>query len=91
MSSKAPNVILVAADGVGWGDVGYGGADNSIPTPHIDELSSKGVRFNRYYAQSTSTASRASLLTGRYASNTGQTRNCANVAAVNDVSINAQV
>lgn len=69
--SRKPNIVLVAADGVGFADVGYNSAAGGIPTPSIDDLSAQGIRLNRNYVQSAATSSRASLLTGRYASNTG--------------------
>ncbi|CAM9199461.1 unnamed protein product, partial [Ectocarpus fasciculatus] len=72
--SRKPNIVLVAADGVGFADVGYNSAAGGIPTPSIDDLSAQGIRLNRNYVQSAATSSRASLLTGRYASNTGITR-----------------
>lgn len=62
-----PNVVLIYADDVGYGDLGAYGASH-IDTPHIDTLSRQGVRLtNAYAAASTCTPSRYSLLTGEYA------------------------
>jgi len=63
---KRPNVIVVYADDMGYGDVGcYGCKD--IPTPHIDALAANGVRFTDGYVSCPQCApSRAGLLTGRY-------------------------
>lgn len=66
-SASPPNVVLIYADDVGYGDVGaYGAAQ--IETPNIDQLAREGVRFtDAYSTASTCTPSRYSLLTGRYA------------------------
>ncbi len=65
-AAAAPNIILIYADDLGYGDPGcYGG--RSIPTPHIDRLAANGMRFTSAYAtSSTCTPSRYALLTGRY-------------------------
>ncbi|HLR24335.1 MAG TPA: sulfatase-like hydrolase/transferase, partial [Fodinibius sp.] len=66
-SSKNPNIVLIYADDLGYGDLSSYGAE-SISTPHIDRLAGQGVRFTRAYAGSaTCTPSRYALLTGRYA------------------------
>ncbi|MGH3746840.1 MAG: sulfatase family protein [Micromonosporaceae bacterium] len=61
-----PNVVIVLADDMGWGDLGcYGSA---IPTPHIDRLAAEGVRLTDCHsASAVCTPSRYALLTGRYA------------------------
>lgn len=66
MKNKKPNVIIMYADDLGYGDVGcYGG--ERIPTPNIDRLASAGLRFTEGYATAaTCTPSRYSLLTGEY-------------------------
>lgn len=63
---RLPNVVLVLADDMGWGDLGcYGSA---IPTPHIDRLASDGARYTDCHAASAvCTPSRYALMTGRYA------------------------
>lgn len=66
-----PNIILIFADDLGYGDVGQYGAQ-FIETPHIDSLASEGVKLTSFYASANvCTPSRASLLTGRYAIRTG--------------------
>ncbi len=65
--STAPNIVLIYADDIGYGDLGCYGAE-SIPTPHIDRLAAGGLRFTSAYCTSaTCTPSRYSLLTGEYA------------------------
>ena len=61
-----PNIIVIMADDLGYGDVScYGGA---IPTPHIDRLATEGTRFTSgYCSASTCTPTRYSFLTGTYA------------------------
>ncbi len=61
-----PNIIIMYADDLGFGDVGCYGA-TSIPTPNIDRLASRGLVFHQGYATAaTCTPSRYSLLTGSY-------------------------
>ena len=64
-----PNIVLIMADDLGWGDVGYHGGEAA--TPNIDRISAEGVRFDRFYAQPICTPTRASLMTGRYAWRSG--------------------
>ncbi len=63
-NSDKPNVILILADDLGYGDLGcFGG--KVIPTPNIDRLAREGLRFTDAYAGSTVCApSRCSLMTG---------------------------
>ncbi|MCC6407347.1 MAG: arylsulfatase [Planctomycetes bacterium] len=64
-----PNVLLIVADDLGWGDVGcYGGERCKIATPNLDRLASQGLRFTDAHAAAAICApSRYALLTGRYA------------------------
>lgn len=66
-----PNIVVVLADDMGYSDVGYHATGGLVPTPFIDALSSTGIRFNRHYVQPVCTPTRAALMTGRYAANTG--------------------
>lgn len=64
---EKPNVIIIYADDLGYGDVSCYGA-TKIKTPNIDILARQGLRFtNAHCTSSTSTPSRYSLLTGEYA------------------------
>ena len=64
---RKPNVILFICDDLGWADLGCYGS--KLPTPNLDRLAAQGVRFTRYNtAHPICSASRAALLTGRYAS-----------------------
>lgn len=61
-----PNILLIFADDLGYGDVGCYGA-TELETPNIDRLAEHGIRFaNAYTPSSTCSQSRFSLLTGRY-------------------------
>lgn len=66
-SSKNPNVIIILADDLGYGDLQCYGAKN-VKTPNVDKLASQGIRFTNAHAiAATSTPSRYSILTGEYA------------------------
>ncbi|HKK61970.1 MAG TPA: sulfatase-like hydrolase/transferase, partial [Bacteroidales bacterium] len=61
-----PNIVLIVADDLGFGDLGCYGA-TKIETPTIDKLANEGVKFSRAYASSSvCSPSRYSILTGRY-------------------------
>lgn len=65
-AQRPPNIILIYADDVGYGDLSAYGA-TAVATPHLDRLAERGVRFTSAYAtSSTCTPSRYSLLTGEY-------------------------
>ncbi len=69
--SPRPNIILMMADDLGWGDVGYNG-NELIQTPSIDELARNGIRFNRFYAAApVCSPTRFSCLTGRHPQRAG--------------------
>ena len=62
-----PNVILIVADDLGTTDLSTYGYPSAIPTPNIDRLAARGVKFTRGYATaSVCSPSRAGLLTGQY-------------------------
>lgn len=64
---KRPNVILIYADDLGYGDIASNGA-KGVETPNLDRLAQEGLNFhNAHAAAATSTPSRYSLLTGEYA------------------------
>src|SRR5580698_10481718 len=65
-AAPKPNIVLILADDLGFGDTGCYGA-TKIPTPNIDKLGREGLRFTDVHATSaTCTPSRYSLLTGQY-------------------------
>ena len=64
--ARPPNVVIILADDLGYGDIGAYG-NTLIRTPNLDALAGAGARFTDFYAsESTCSASRAGLLTGRY-------------------------
>lgn len=70
-SSSPPNIVVILADDLGYGDLSSFGA-TTISTPNIDALGANGLRFTHFYAAaSVCTPSRAGLLTGRQASRMG--------------------
>ncbi len=70
-AKRPPNIVLIVADDLGWGDLGCMGS-SLIKTPHIDALARRGVRMTDFYASANvCTPSRAGMLTGRYPIRTG--------------------
>lgn len=66
-NGNRPNVIIIYADDLGYGDLQCFGAKN-VKTPNVDRLAAEGLRLtNVHAAAATSTPSRYSLLTGEYA------------------------
>ncbi|HEY1336629.1 MAG TPA: sulfatase [Bryobacteraceae bacterium] len=62
---RRPNVVMILADDLGYGDLGCYGSP--IPTPNVDRMASEGARFTQFYSASpVCSPSRASLMTGRY-------------------------
>lgn len=70
-ASNNPNIVIIVADDLGWGDVGFNGSD--IRTPILDSLAydCNSVLLKRFYAAPISTATRVGLMTGLYPSRFG--------------------
>lgn len=67
VAAEKPNVIVIMADDLGYGDLSAYGA-TAFKTPHIDQLAAEGLRFTSgYCSASTCTPTRYSFLTGSYA------------------------
>lgn len=65
-AASRPNVVLMVADDLGWGDTGCYGAEK-IRTPHVDRLAAEGVRFTDAHAvAAVCNPSRYSILSGTY-------------------------
>ncbi len=65
LHAQRPNIIVILADDVGYGDLGCYGS-KVIATPHLDRMAREGARFTDFYvASSFCSPSRAALLTGR--------------------------
>jgi arylsulfatase A len=65
-----PNVIIILADDLGYGDLGCYGS--SLPTPNLNRMAKEGARLTRFYSASpVCSPSRAAFLTGRYPVRTG--------------------
>ncbi len=63
-----PNIVILMADDLGYGDLGSYNARSKIPTPNLDRLASQGMRFTDAHSPSgVCTPTRYGVLTGRYA------------------------
>jgi arylsulfatase A len=70
-AAEPPNIVLIFADDLGYGDIGSFGAKN-YQTPNLDRLAAAGRKFTRFYVSSAvCSASRSALLTGCYHSRVG--------------------
>jgi len=67
LASRPPNIVIVLADDLGYGDAGCYNPDARIPTPQMDRVAREGIRFTDAHSSSAvCTPSRYGLLTGRY-------------------------
>jgi len=68
-----PNVVLILADNLGWGELGCygGGAIRGAPTPRIDALAAQGTQFLNFNVESDCVPTRSALMTGRHPVRTG--------------------
>jgi len=70
--SSVPNIVLILADDLGYGDLGCYNPKSRVPTPNLNKLAAQGMRFTDAHSPSTvCTPTRYSLLTGRMAFRTG--------------------
>ncbi|WP_297086588.1 arylsulfatase [uncultured Draconibacterium sp.] len=65
-AQNQPNVVLIVTDDQGYGDLSCHG-NPVIKTPHLDKLHEESVRFTNFHVDPTCAASRAALMTGKYA------------------------
>jgi arylsulfatase A-like enzyme len=66
-AAEHPNVVIIYADDMGYGDLGVNNPASKIPTPHLDQLASEGLRFTDGHSSSgICTPSRFALLTGQH-------------------------
>src|SRR3954447_15091041 len=74
-ADRPPNIVLIYADDLGWGDVGFNGR-KEWATPHLDRLAQQGTTFRRFYTAAVVCApSRAAMLTGKATIHCGVSRN----------------
>ena len=74
-AADKPNVVILFADDLGYGDLGCYGSP-TIRTPNLDRMAAEGLRFTDFYSASeVCTPSRAALLTGRYPIRSGMCGN----------------
>ena len=64
-SERKPNVVVILADDLGYGDLACYGADD-IATPNIDRMAAEGAKFNSFYVSAVCSPTRASLMTGSH-------------------------
>ncbi|MHC4996544.1 MAG: sulfatase-like hydrolase/transferase, partial [Planctomycetota bacterium] len=70
--AEHPNIVLILADDLGYGDVACYNPESKVPTPHLDRLAAQGMRFTDAHSPSTvCSPTRYSLMTGRMAFRTG--------------------
>lgn len=64
-AAPKPNLIVLLADDLGWGDIGANGSER-VTTPHLDRIAAEGIRFSQFYAPAAvCSPTRAGILTGR--------------------------
>ena len=66
LSASRPNIVLVLADDLGWGDVGWNNEAMVDVTRSLSRLAREGILLSQYYVQPACSPSRSALLTGMY-------------------------
>lgn len=68
-----PNIVLILADNLGWGELGCygGGALRGAPTPRIDKFATEGLLLHNFNVESDCVPTRSALMTGRHPIRTG--------------------
>lgn len=90
-ADPSPNILIITADNLGYGDLQMYNKSSSIPTPSLDQLAAEGVRLTNYYTASpTCTVSRACLLTGRIPQRHGLVNQLAGVKGNYGIGLNPQ-
>lgn len=74
---ERPNIVIIMADDLGWGDVGVYGQE-IIATPRLDKMASQGVRFTNYYSAPWCGPARSALFEGKHLGHT-YLRECTNM------------
>ena len=65
-AADKPNILLILADDLGYGDLGCYNDQNKVPSPHLDRLAKEGMRFTDCYSGDTVCASARSILMTGY-------------------------
>ena len=71
---ERPNIVLIFADDLGWGDVGFNGR-SEWATPHLDSLAKQGTVFRRFYTAAVTCCPSRAASTGKSTIHCGVTRN----------------
>ncbi|OWT54496.1 arylsulfatase [Candidimonas nitroreducens] len=71
--AKTPNIVLIVADNLGWGELGCygGGALRGAATPNIDKLAGEGLLLHNFNVESDCVPTRSALMSGRHPIRTG--------------------
>ena len=69
-AAQQPNIIVILADDLGYGDLGCYGAED-VATPQIDQMAGEGTKFTSFYVSPVCSPTRASLMTGSIAQRVG--------------------
>jgi arylsulfatase A len=74
VAADRPNVVIILADDLGYGDLGCYGSPN-IETPNLDRMAREGIRLSSFYAAPVCSPSRSQIMTGCYATRVSNARN----------------